>query len=207
MAGVLPQVSATKLAPLPETPQQLTGFNTTQQAMETIVYQMGIPLPTKESFRPGFNGELPPSLTDLNDEQLGDLLNDFSKYAEYVGFCVARADGERADAEAAMNFLMARIRLSLREGPDGKKLAQKDKDDMVIADERVKVAMERFRYCDAVYSITKKVADNAKLAWETVSRRITQRGQEVERMRREHTVGSVPMDPARSFRRPSNFTP
>jgi hypothetical protein len=73
---------------------------------------------------------------------------------------------------------------------------------MVITDPRFNEAKSRVLYTEAVYKLTKTIRDKAQRNWETISRRITQRGQEIDRMKRESNVAGVPIMAGRAFRRP-----
>jgi hypothetical protein len=69
-------------------------------------------------------------------------------------------------------------------------------------DPRVVDAQSKALYYEAIYRLTKAAMKNAQRNWDTISRRITQRGQAIERMKREQNVGSIPVQ-ARAFRRPN----
>lgn len=140
----------------------------------------------------GFNGELPGELTLLNDNQLGDLLSKLATYCGYVDTELAKASVERDIAKYALEFVRAKIRLSIKSSVETQgKLTTKDKDDLVETDPRVVEATSRAIYTDAVYSITKTILNMAERSWDTVSRRITQRGQDIERSKREVNVSNI----------------
>jgi hypothetical protein len=144
---------------------------------------------------------MPPDITALDDGMLGQLLNDTSQWCSYLDFQLAQADASRKDAEATLDFVKARIRIAIKTNEEGKKFTVSDKNDIMTTDPRVIQAFSRSLYCDAVYQLTKAIRDKAQRNWETISRRITQRGQEVERMRRESNVAGVPAAAGRTFRR------
>jgi hypothetical protein len=110
----------------------------------------------------------------------------------------------RDQSEKQLDFVKSRLRIGLKFDSEGKKMAVKDKDDMVEVDPRVVDANAKFLYDNTVYSLTKVLRDKSQRDWETVSRRITQRGQAIDRARRDGNVGGAP-SPAqlsRTFRRP-----
>jgi hypothetical protein len=150
---------------------------------------------------------MPQDLTELGDDELGDLLNNLSQYCGYAEYQLALASVARDEAEARLDYISARVRIGikanhaeLRAEGEGK-LTEKDKNDLVETEPRVVAARSESLYADASYHLIKVIRDKTQRDWETVSRRITQRGQEVERMRREANVSHVPTA-ARTFRRP-----
>lgn len=153
-----------------------------------------------------FRGDLPVDITQLDDDALGDLLGKIADYCSYVDVELAKADNARKESEAQWEFVQARVRLGLRTvksfaNDPGQKLTVKDKDDMVCTDPRVVEAKSRHLYTEAVYVLTKTILRKAERNWETVSRRITQRGQDVERMKRETNVANIPQPGHRFARR------
>jgi hypothetical protein len=148
----------------------------------------------------GYTGDMPRDLTTLDDGKLGDLLNSLSAWCSFADSELAKADAARSEAKARLEFVRSRIRLMIKMDPEQKKLTNPDKDDIVTTDPRVVAATGRSLYCEAVYTLTRAIRERAQRNWETVSRRITQRGQEVDRMRREGNVGNTPTS-SRAFRR------
>lgn len=153
--------------------------------------------------RSGYKGEMPAVLTSLDDEMLGNLLNDLSAWCAFVESELARATTERDAATEHLDFVRARVRLGLKLDEDGKKLTVQDKNDRVETDPRVVEAASRELYIESVYTLTRVIRDRAQRDWDTVSRRITQRGQEVERFKREANVAGIPVTGSRSFVRRS----
>lgn len=147
------------------------------------------PLPQNQSYR----GVLPVSVTDLDDKNLGDLLNEIAIWASYAEGQLTLAKQARNEAEAKLEFTKSRIRIGLKASEDTRKLSNPDKDDIVNTDPRVLEAQRVYLYCEAVYDYTKHLVTASQRDWETVSRRITQRGQEVDRMGRTQGAGSVPV--------------
>lgn len=139
-----------------------------------------------------YHGVLPTNVVHLTDEQLGDVLNQIASWLTYAQTQLAIARAARNESEAKMEFIKSRIRLGIKAQAE-KKTSNPEMDDIVLTDQRFLDAHRNYLYCEAVFDYTKQLVDAAQRDWETVSRRITQRGQEVERMIRGNTVGSVPV--------------
>lgn len=148
-----------------------------------------------------YQGTLPNNIIHLDDNALGDLL---SHIAEWLGFAqseLAKARAARNEAEAKMSFVKARIRLAVKATAE-KKTSNPEMDDIVTADARYIEAQRNYLYCEAVHDYTRQLVESGQRDWDTVSRRITQRGQDVERMIRGQSVGGAPVPVAASaFRR------
>lgn len=146
-----------------------------------------------------YTGQMPPDLTSLTDEQLGNYLNMSGAWCAYVEAELAKAAAAKDCATSELEFVKARVRIAIR-ATDDKRLTAKDKDDLVATDPRVVSAISKALYTDAIHVMTRALKEKAQRDWETISRRITQRGQEVERMRRQVNVEGIPLQ-GRSFRR------
>lgn len=138
----------------------------------------------------GFNGDLP-QLTHLSDDQLGDLLGACAAWTDFVDEKLGEAQAEAASAKASHEFAESRLRIELRARED-RKLTTQDKNDAIITDPRIVQAKARLLYADTVVTLTRAFRDKAQRAWDTVSRRITQRGQEVNRGTRTGNVANIP---------------
>lgn len=170
------------------------------EAAITAVEQRGLRFPVPPSS--GFKGEMPAELTSLDDEDLGDLLNNVGEWCGFVDKELATSAIHRASAQADLVFIQARIRIAIK-SDDSKKVTVSDKDDMMETDPRVIEAKGKVLYTEAVYQLTKTIRDGAQRSWDTVSRRITQRGQAIERMKRETNVAGMKQQPS-GFRRPTS---
>ena len=167
----------------------------------TQVQSRGIIAPTLPSS--GYKGEMPQDLTGLDDDDLGDLLNNLSQYTGYVESELAQAQAKLDSAKAQFEFTYARVRIGVKLSVEGR-LTDRDKTDLVITDPRVVEAQAKVLFTESIYRLTRTIRDQAQRNWETVSRRITQRGQEVERMKREHNVAGIQApQTGRFFRRPT----
>lgn len=173
-------------------------FHRTQEVMNYVHGTLGVPISTQ----PGAAiVALPPDLTNLRDDQLGDLLNCYGQWAAYIDYRLACVDGERQSAESYLLYIQARIRIEIKAKAGTEKRTVQDKNDIMETNQKVIEAKNKSLFWEATYRLTKSVRDGVQLAWETVSRRITQRGQEVDRMRRETNVAGTTAAPARTFRR------
>lgn len=139
----------------------------------------------------GFKGDLPADITSITDNQLGELLNNLSQYLGFVEFKLVEAGTEKSEAESQREFIRARVRMNVR--GSGERLTAQDKTDAVETDERVLAAERKVLYTTGYWEMLRVVRNNVQKNWETVSRRITQRGQEIDRQVRGHNVGNVPI--------------
>lgn len=194
MAGTLDTVDLETVASV----NTAASLHQQQQVLNYVHGSLGIP----QLQRPqAANPSLPSDITSLDDNQLGYQLSLCAQWVGYIDYQLAHANGERQQAEAYLNYVQARIRLAIKARGGEKKLTTKDKDDIMETNEEVIRAREKYMFWESTYQLTKSIRDNTQLAWETISRRITQRGQEVDRMRRENNVANVPV-PGRTFMRP-----
>lgn len=180
-------------------------FNTAEAALSAF-YQRGFtppPMPAQQQFGQPYTyaGVLPQNLPQLDDISLGSLLTQISTWLAYAEAELAKAESLRSDVENRLEFLKARIRIALKANPpEGKKLTEQDKKDWVTADPRVVQEQVNLLFTTALYEYTKSIVKTGQRDWETTSRRITQRGQEIDRMSREGSLGSVPVQ-SRTFHR------
>lgn len=139
-----------------------------------------------------YRGELPPDLTALTDEQLGVYLGLLSEWNNYVQFQLAESDSQLTLAKSALALVEAKLRISYRNDEEQKKRSNPERDDYVQADRRFVEANAQVLYWETVWRYTKAIAFSAEQAFSAVSRRITQRGQDIERGRREtSTTGNA----------------
>lgn len=148
-----------------------------------------------------YHGVLP-DIVHLSDDALGALLGEISAWATYAEGQLAIAKHAKNRAEGILEFTRSRIRLALKADDNTRKLSNPDKDDLVNTDPRVLESARDFMFCEALFDLTKLHVTAAQRDWDTVSRRITQRGQEVERLKREANLqqGNIPVS-ATAFRR------
>jgi hypothetical protein len=164
----------------------LKQLDVIEDAMRSL-YESGIVLPSKP--QNGFNGTIPASLTDLGDDELGDLLQQLSNWCGFIGAEFAKAESELEVAKAQLEFIQSSVRIALKAHHDGRMTVQ-DKTDAMRNDVRVSAAHSKYLFHFTRYNVLKSLKEMAQRSWETVSRRITQRGQDIERMRRVETVAN-----------------
>lgn len=179
--------------PVNDINEALAGLSVAAQVQQQF-YSQGFAPPA--AMTNGFKGDLPPDITSITDDQLGDLLNNMSQYLGFVEFKLAEAELSMTEAEAKKEFIRARIRLNLKSS--GEKMTDKTKNDIVETDRNVLTIEREVLYFTGYYDMLKVVRNNVQKNWETVSRRITQRGQAIERQMRGVNVGNMPVPNSRS---------
>ncbi len=148
-----------------------------------------------------YRGELPPDISELNDQQLGWYLSMLSSWSGYCQSKLAEADLNRANTEEKLKFLQAKLQVALIGMKNGTKtLTVGQVNAIVNSDRRFVEIQTAYQEFYAQYKMIKAAADTAESNWWTVSRRITQRGQELERDRRTPS-GNVPSGPLFPVRR------
>lgn len=193
MAGALGEIQLDNPVPV-ENAQVL--LHRQQDVLNYVHGQLGVPT----LYRPqDAVSILPKDLTALSDDQLGNLLNTTGQWVNYIDYQLANADGERQSAEAYLTYIQARVRLAIKARSGEKKPTTQDKNDVMETNAQVIEAREKSMFWEATYRLTKSLRDGVQLAWDTISRRITQRGQEVDRMRRETNVAGIPANVGRAF--------
>lgn len=146
-----------------------------------------------------YRGELPPNLTDLTDNELGTYLGLLTEWGNYVGYQLAAADASLTAAKADLHLVEAKLRIVYQKDPESKKKrSSAERDDYVGADRRYIEANSQVLYWETMYIYLKAITNAAVDSFAAVSRRVTQRGQEVDRMTRTgNTTGpgniSVPL--------------
>lgn len=138
-----------------------------------------------------FTGQLPHDLTKCTDDQLGDLLTSIARWQEFVETDLAAAHMNFKKAQARMEHVEALLRVAYRNDELGKKRTEQERKDVIKSDRRYVEAQSQLLYYETIYRLTNAVAESANRNWETVSRRITQRQQEIERGKREWNVGQT----------------
>lgn len=165
-----------------------------EQVVQTIA-SSGFVLPQVPRFvdqnQNPLNGQLPPNLTDLTDDQLGWWLGYLSSWSDYVQNKLAEAELQMNSCAAALEFVEADLRISYKYDEHAKKRTDTERKDRVRIDRRYVEARTQSLYTESVYRYTNAIARAAERNWNSVSRRITQRGQDLERHRRDQGVGSI----------------
>lgn len=138
-----------------------------------------------------YQGQIPPDLTILSDDHLGMYMTLLSNWIEYVGGKVALTDNARTQAKEQMKFVAARIRLTFKNDEEGKRRSNPERDDMVTTDPRFVEANSRYLYFENLHAYTKTALEAAEQKYKAVSRRVTQRENEISRGTRGGLVGNL----------------
>lgn len=193
MAGALGEVQLDAIVPVEQASQ---AFHREQEVLNYVHGTLGIPQFTRPS---QVVSALPEDLTRLDDNQLGQLLNVLGQWVGYIDQQLANADSARNSADSYLTYIQARVRIEIKSRSE-KKLTSQEKNDIMETNPQVVDAKNKSMFWDAIYRLTKSLRDSVQLSWETASRRITQRGQEVDRMRRETNVAGIPANVGGAFR-------
>lgn len=187
----------------------LEVYNTKMQAAYATLAQKGFPTPaipvmTTNIGQQPYKGELPQDLTALSDNELGVYMGLLAEWNAYVQFQLAEADAQLSQAKSAIALVEAKLRIAYKFDEERKKRSNPERDDYVRVDQRYIQADSNVRYWETIWRYTKAIAFSAEQAFNAVSRRITQRGQDIERNRREGGVTghtNVPAGPLFGQRR------
>jgi hypothetical protein len=146
-----------------------------------------------------YNGQIPSDLTHTNDQELGNFMGLLSGLIDHVNRRVAMAAGEKRAADHEFELTSSKLRISHKFDENNKKRTETEIKDRTICDSRYITAQARADYCDNVYRLLSAIQKGVEQNFTAVSRRITQRGQDLERGRREGAVQSYTGAP--TFRR------
>lgn len=137
-----------------------------------------------------FRGEIPSSLTSLTDDQLGTYMGLLTEWNNYVQTQLAEADTQLQEVKAILELTEAKLRILYTRDPDGKKRSNPERDDLMTADRRYVEARSQVIHWETVYKYIRAIANSAENSFSAISRRITQRGQEIDRSNRQgNTTG------------------
>ncbi len=173
----------------------LAGFDEKLNLALVKLQQEGFYMPHAPYYQNGgvstyYRGELPSNLTEISDQQLGWYLSMLSTWNAYVQTKLAEADLNRSITEEKLKFLTAKLNVALIGHKQGNKNLTAPQVKAVVESDRRYVDINiQFITNEAVYKMVKAAAEAAETNWWTVSRRITQRGQELERDRRTPSAG------------------
>jgi hypothetical protein len=179
-----------------------------QEAVLHKLQKDGFAIPQPPTWQPTggqfvqYQGELPQDLTAMTDQQLGQYLSLVSGWLAFVGAQMAVARMEKMVAKNQLEFTEATIRLSCKRDEEGKKRTTQERDDMVHCDRRFVEANRTYIYLDAFHALVEVIFKAAEQSFAAISRRITQRGQEIDRGSRgnavqNHHAPGTPLMPGR----------
>lgn len=131
-----------------------------------------------------YQGSIPANLPELNDNELGVYLGLLSEWNNYVQQQLAEASVNFTKAKAILEHVEANLRIAYQIDENDKKRSNPERDDYMTSDRRFVEAKSNVIYWDTLYTSIKAIANSAEQAFAAVSRRITQRGQEIDRNNR-----------------------
>lgn len=128
-----------------------------------------------------YTGQIPPNLPELTDTELGSYMGLLSEWNGYVQQKLAETSAQLTKAKAVLEHVEAHLRIAYQIDGNEKKRSNPERDDYMTIDSRFVDAKSSVIYWDTLYTATRAVANSAEQAFAAVSRRITQRGQEIDR--------------------------
>lgn len=141
-----------------------------------------------------YQGHIPPSLPEMNDNELGYYMGLLSEWNNYVQDQLAQASVQNTKAKTILEHVEAKLRIAYQYD-EGKKRSNPERDDYMTTDTRFVQAKSDVVYWDTIYTSIRAIANSAEQAFAAVSRRITQRGQEIDRGNRNSGVTNIPTGP------------
>lgn len=137
-----------------------------------------------------YNGYIPADLTSLTDDQLGQYLGLLSGWLDYVQQELAAAQGASRVADSKLEFINAHL-LMIHKKEGEKKRPEPERKAMVLIDRRYVEAQSEAIYHETFFRHVKAIASSADQNYSAISRRISQRQQDVERQKRGNGVGNL----------------
>ena len=141
-----------------------------------------------------FMGEIPTDLTQMSDDALGTLLGKLSEWQNYIYYQLAEARMNWDKAQEQFEFVEAKLMMVYKydDGQPKKKRTEPERKACKITDRRYVEQRFAVNYYESLYRFIDAIAKGADNNWAAVSRRITQRGQNIERDRRNSSVTHAP---------------
>ena len=188
MVGGSLKLTDTSKVNLTEVPKREDNF----PAVMASIKILGLELPSLP--QNGFKGEMPDDITFLDDNALGKLLSDMSSFLGYVQTQLSIAELDMKTDNDVFEHTSAQLRIQLKNDHEtySGKLTTKDKDDLLEINQLYQGAKNRMRFSEAKYILMKTMYETKERDWNTVSRRITQMGQQVDRAKRDVNVSNIP---------------
>lgn len=137
-----------------------------------------------------YQGHLPADLPSLNDNSLGLYMGLLSEWNNYVQAQLAEASVQLAKSKSVLEHVEAKLRIAYGVDENDKKRTVQERDDLKTSDRRFIQANSDVIYWDTLYTSIRAIANSADQAFSAVSRRITQRGQEIDRNNRNGNVNN-----------------
>jgi hypothetical protein len=164
----------------------------TQQAMQTFSSMgFGVAIPPMVESQAGpvpYQGHIPANLPELDDTQLGHQIGLLSEWNSYVQQRLAETSVQLAKSKSILEHVEAQLRIAYQMDDNDKKRSNPERDDYMTVDSRFVQAKSDWLYWDTLHTAIRAIANSAEQAFAAVSRRITQRGQTIDR---ENRVGAT----------------
>lgn len=163
----------------------LAAYNIQQQVMEQYA-RGGFSIPNAPQqmvdgqVQP-YRGEIPENLTESSDDQLTQYMNMLSLWLDYVGTQQTLADMAHKESLAQLDFAESTIRLTYKTDNEGKKRTAQERDDLVQTDIRYISRRSTTLYMETYLALVANRYRAASQHYKVISRRVTQRGQEIDR--------------------------
>lgn len=138
-----------------------------------------------------YQGTIPTNLPELSDDQLGYYMGLLTEWNAYVQYQLAESDVHKEKAKAILEHVEAKLRIANGRDEEDKKRSNPERDDFMKVDRRYLDANSNLIYWETMFAHIKAIANSAEQAFSAVSRRITQRGQEIDRGNRGNTVANI----------------
>lgn len=140
----------------------------------------------------GKEPKMPEDITMVPDKELGKLLDEQTQWGCYLNSQLAIADGTLNVLRNELEFIEANIRLAYKEDENGRKTTVQQRDDYVKVDARFLAYNRHVSKFDFVCKILKASVEAAHNNVFSISRQITQRGQDFDRQNRSFNIANIP---------------
>lgn len=148
-----------------------------------------------------YQGHIPTNLPELNDDQLGYYLGLLTEWNNYVQNQLAEVSVHLVTVKEILEHVESKLRIAYGRDEEDKKRTVSERDDYMKVDRRYLEANGNVIYWETLHTHIRAVANSAEQAYAAVSRRVTQRGQEVDRGNRSNGVQNIPTGPMFGGRR------
>jgi len=153
------------------------------------VTHIGITIP---GYPEGKEPQMPEDITMVPDKELGKLLDEQTQWGCYLSSQLAIADGTLTVLKSELEFIEANIRLAYKEDDNGKKTTVQERDDRTKVDARFVNYNRQVVKFDYICKIVKAAVDAVQHNVFSISRQITQRGQDFDRQNRTFNLSNMP---------------
>lgn len=159
------------------------------QEVYAYVAHLGVTVP---GIYEGKEPKMPDDITMVPDKELGKLLDEQTQWGCYLTSQLAVADGTLNVLTNELEFIEANVRLAYKEDENGRKRTIQERDDCTQVDARRIAYNRQVVKFDFVCKIIKASVEAAHNNVFSISRQITQRGQDFDRQTRAFSVANIP---------------